>query len=306
MLRAVRSDLQGLVCGPADHHPALRTLADAVAAGDRAGVVAFFAGMHDHGERVHAGRMIAHTAGAERLLAPVAMAEHGDTTLARTLYAMRLVVMGRTPDAEHAGREHVGREHLIRAEQLLIDATVIEPDNVMAWTARIRTARALGLGRSEARRRYDHVAWHAPHLLVAQRQYLRALPAGGEEAEAFVRERVAAAPPGSPVPALLLDLHLARRRRLDPAARERYLTGIHDDLSAVERALADPAYAPGFDRYRVHHALAFLLGVCGLDGRAAAQFRLIGPHFVASPWDHLPGDAVDNFLERRARALAGG
>ncbi|GIJ49244.1 hypothetical protein Val02_61300 [Virgisporangium aliadipatigenens] len=316
MLPAVPSDHQGLVRRVADHHPELQPLETAAAMGNWAGVEEFFAGLTDPSDRLHAGWLVGRVDGVERLLAPAAMAETGDTTLARTLYGIRLVVMGwniRTAArAEHVSREQFAafREHCIRAEQMLIDATAVQPDNTTAWIERIVTARALQVGQSEARRRYDRVAQHAPHVLPAQQQLLQKLlpkwSGSFEAAEAFVRERVAAAPPGSPVPALLLDYHVERWLDLDDNEVAPYLARIHDDLRTAEAMTLDPAWRPGFDRYKVHHNLAFLFSLAGLDFQAAKQFRAIGRNFTESPWNYLNGEAVDNFTKRRATALAKG
>jgi hypothetical protein len=314
MLRCVRSDLPAPDFTVANHFPELTRLAQAVRAADWSTVEAFFAGRTDPDDRVSAAWMVTGMDESAPLLEA-----HANGTLGRTLHGIRLVLEGwniRTEArARHVSREQFAgfHEYVSRAERVLIDATALNPDDIVAWTERVVIARALSFGQSEARRRYDRIGRHAPHVLCAQRQLLQKLcPKWGgsfDAAEAFVRERVAAAPEGSPVPALIVEFHTERwleggtksglvRYMSDPAVRA-------DVRAAAERTVWNPQFRPGLLKYEVHNLFAFTFSAMDEPRLAAQEFAAIGACATRSPWSYL-GDKETVFTEHRAAALARG
>ncbi len=161
--------------------PALVGLHDAVTCGDWPAIAAFFAGVPDPDDRDYVVYVIAETEGSEEFLRAAADRAEPESTLAVTLYAARLVVVGWNVRgglrAQYVGREQFDTFHdrLRRAERLLIDVTARDPADTSAWAWRLKTARGLELGQAEARRRYDRLARTAPHMYTAQAQLVQQL-----------------------------------------------------------------------------------------------------------------------------------
>ncbi|MBE1493854.1 hypothetical protein H4696_000954 [Amycolatopsis lexingtonensis] len=203
-------------------------------------------------------------------------------------------------------------EHLRRAEQLLIDVTAREPANAAAWWLRLTTARGLGLGRSEARRRYDRLTAHHPGFLAAQRNLLQQLSPkwGGswDVAHAFVRECTAAARPGDPQGVLVPELYLEHWLELEPEAGGDYLRqpGIHEEITAAASAsVLHPAYRSRFGWVAAHSTFAMAFSLIGDLPRAAVHFRVLGGRASEAPWHYFP-DRVAAHARYRDRALAKG
>ncbi|WP_402371715.1 hypothetical protein [Isoptericola rhizosphaerae] len=230
--------------------------------------------------------------------------------LARTLLAGRHVVLAwearsgaRVQDVSADQLERF-RAHLVRAESILSEVCAGAPDQVLAWELRLTTARGLGLGLTEARRRYDRIADLVPGHWRAQDAYLQqVLPKWGgswERAEAFVAECAAAAPAGSPSRALVANLQV-----------ERWLaTGdgtFLDDATVAELRLAarevlgpDAATGPATDA--VHARLALLFTFAERSDDAAPHFAVLGTDPVPDGWEHLD-DAAGWYARSRAQAL---
>jgi len=314
MLRRVSTDLPAPDFRVSHHFPELTRLAGAVDEADWPAVEAFFADITDPDDHVHAAWMVAKLDGSEKLLEP-----HAEKSpLARTLHGIRLVIQGwqirTTARARYVSQEQFAafHDHVSRAEQVLIDATAVNPDDLTAWTERIVTARALEFGQSEARRRYDQVAKRAPHVFCAQRQLLQKLcPKWGgsfEAAEAFVRERAAAAPLGSPVPALVVEYHVERWPDTGNKDVRRYLTqpAVRADIhAAAERTVWNPAFRPGLLKYEVHNLFAVVFSLMDEHRAAAREFTAIGACATDQPWS-LFRDGETVFVDYRATALAKG
>lgn len=301
---------------PENQFPELTRLAAAAKAADWSTVESIFSDLSDPDDRVCAAWMVADLDGADDMLKTQAATDTG--TLGRTLYGIRLVLEGwriRTGDrARNVTRTQFDgfHEYVGRAEALLIDATARDPHDLTAWTERVVTARALEFGQSEARRRYDRVSRRAPHMYTAQSQLLQKLcPKWGgsfQAAEAFVRECVAAAPPGSPVPVLVVDYHFEHRLDVSLKDFKRYLSRPEvraDIMSAAERTVDSPDFRPGLLRYRAHNFFAAAFSLMDEHRAAARQFEAIGSCATDHPWAFLGGRA-STFAAHRATALAKG
>jgi hypothetical protein len=222
MLFAV-SDRQSLAepdFDPATAFPELGQLRQALLKHDWPGVCAFFSRLSQPGDSDTVGfatRFAGEVDGTEDFLRERASTETA-STLARTLYAARLIELGwqartgyraRYVNAQQFASFH---DYLRQAERVLIDVVAYEPTNVAAWVLRLKTARGLELGQAEARRRYDQGARHNPHNLDGQVQLLQQLcpkwSGSFEQAREFAWASASAAPQGAPNAALIAEAHL--------------------------------------------------------------------------------------------------
>jgi hypothetical protein len=243
----------------------LASLHAATRSGDWPGVAAFFADPALGYLVDSAVFMIGELDGVEVFLGDALVRRPATETLPRLLLAARLIRQG--------WGTSISADHLRRAERLLIETTARERHNAAAWTQRLRTARGLRLGRSEARRRYDECARLDPHRVAAQRLYLRQFGPEWEPMFAFARECVAAAPPGSANGVLIADAHLERRREHPPG---RYLADpavLADLHEAARRSVRHPASRPESQSWAdAHRTFASAFDLAG-DGRAARWHR---------------------------------
>lgn len=307
-----------LVTEPFDAVPALAPLRDAAWDGDWAAVRAFFEGIPGDeatgGEDVSvAAALLARVERTEWFLEKAVKDRPADP-LARTLLAERYVRLGlrargRGP-AESVSWDAARQCHdwLCKAELLLIEVCAEQPAYVPAWTARLATARGLGLGQSEARRRYDRLAEHHPHHAHAQSRLLRQLrPEGGgswEAAHGFAEECASAAPDGSHAGVLVAEAHLAHRAALDGAEAEEYLrsTAVRDELRRAARAsVLHPDHRRDWRWTDSHSAFALVFSLGGHVGDAAPHFAALGDTVSESVWRHVP-DWRTRFTEYRAAA----
>ncbi|GIJ49112.1 hypothetical protein Val02_59980 [Virgisporangium aliadipatigenens] len=244
----------------------------AVRAGDWPAVAAFFADPAREHLVDSAVFMIGELDGVEVFLGDALVRRPATETLPRLLLAARLIRQGWGPA--------ISADHLRRAERLLIETTARERHNAAAWTQRLRTARGLRLGRSEARRRYDECARLDPHRVAAQRLYLRQLsPMWGGSVElmfGFARECVAAAPPGAANGVLIADAHLERRRELPPGpylADPAVLADLH---AAARRSVRHPDSRPDGQSWAdAHLTFASAFHLAGDDRAAEAHRRAL-------------------------------
>jgi len=267
------------------------------------------------------GRAMAGTSvtGSEDFLSDV-VARYPDDLVAATMLGTRLVYAGweirgggRASSVSEAQFEAF-HNHLRRAEQILISVCARDPAFVPAWEERITIARALSLGQSEARRRYDNLIRQEPHHLGAQNSLLQQLCPkwGGDFAamHAFAAECTAAAPPGYPNAALVVDGHMEHWLDFDSTAEgDAYMTSaaVRSEIqAAADRSVMHPA----FDRSRdwVYAMSMFALGftMIGDWPRAKWCFNALGPYADKWGWQYLPGGAEQEFVQRRAAAMERG
>ncbi|HEX6500650.1 MAG TPA: hypothetical protein VF054_16700 [Micromonosporaceae bacterium] len=299
-------------------YPDLAALRGAVVARDWPSISAFFDRLPDADRRNVAVRTAAEVDGADQWFAEL-VAANPDSSLIRVLYAASLIEAGwavrSSYSAKYVSREQfkVFHDYLRRSEQLLIDITAREPDNVLAWALRQITALGLELGQAEARRRYDHVARYAPHCFFAQSRMLQQLcpkwSGDFDKAYAFARECAEAAPDGAINAALVADYYLERwldfGDKAEAAAFLRRPEVQQEIRRAGGRSVLHPAHERGYKWYWAHNLFAALFSLAGDYAAAAVHFRAVGPYGDRFVWGYL-GEPTRNFVEHRDRALGTG
>jgi hypothetical protein len=307
-----------LISDPVAPYPQLVQARQAATAGDWALLRRTYDETDTWASREGLVRTVSEVAGVEELLER-AVAEDGDDQIARLMLAVRHVEMGwqirSGYRAQHVSAEQFAafHEQLRIAERSLIEITARDPGNLAAWCARLVTARGLQLGQAEARRRYDQVARHDPHLYNAQSQLLQQLcpkwSGRVEELFAFVRERVAAAPDGSLSPVLIVIAHLERSADENFAPDKAYLAdaAVQEEVGrAAARSVLHPAFQPVYPWVTVHSYFALYHSLIGRFPAAAVHFRAMGPYVSYRPWEGFFGAGEKEFRRSRARALAKG
>ncbi|QBJ90887.1 hypothetical protein D0Z67_11615 [Streptomyces seoulensis] len=297
-------------------YPEVAWLRQAVAAWDWAGVRQHLAGLPQGSDTSQVFGTVAGTEGVERALRDL-VAAAPDDVFALTLLGAREIAIGweiRTAArAESVTREQFAtfHAHLRTAEQLLIRATALDPSYVPAWAERLNTARGLGLGQNEARRRYDRLAKSHPHHFTAQTRLLQQLcPKWGgswEAAHSFARDRMLGAPDGSLSAGLVAEAHLEHWLDLDAGEeRHAYLRQSHVHAELVEaagRSVLHPEFRRDPGWVTVAGCFAALFSLIGDTARAAAHFRALGNLASKLPWSYL-GDPAEAYVRHRDAALA--
>ncbi|MGV9322302.1 hypothetical protein [Streptomyces sp. NPDC003660] len=297
-------------------YPEVAWLRQAVAAWDWAGVRQYLAGLPQGSDTSQVFGTVAGTEGVEAALRDL-VAAAPDDVFALTLLGAREIAIGwevRTAArAESVTREQFAtfHAHLRTAEQLLIRATALDPSYVPAWAERLNTARGLGLGQNEARRRYDRLAKSHPHHFTAQTRLLQQLcPKWGgswEAAHSFARDRMLGAPDGSLSAGLVAEAHLEHWLDLDAGEeRHAYLGQPHVHAELVEaagRSVLHPEFRRDPGWVTVAGCFAALFSLIGDTARAAAHFRALGNLASKLPWSYL-GDPAEVYVRHRDAALA--
>ncbi|HEX5996785.1 MAG TPA: hypothetical protein VFY84_16720 [Jiangellales bacterium] len=201
-------------------------------------------------------------------------------------------------------------QRLKLAEDCLNEAVEREPDDPTAWALLIRTAVGRELGPAEARRRFaEAIARHRWHYR-AHRLLLMQLCAkwGGshEEMHQFADASAGAAPPGSPLGALIADAHLERWLDLPNGQDRVYMrrpdvrTALHE---AADRSVRHPAYErrPGWPI--AHNAFAMAFWLADEHDAAAEQFDAVGDLVTERPW-YYHGEPAERFARARADSYA--
>ncbi|GAB7103821.1 hypothetical protein JCM4814A_21350 [Streptomyces phaeofaciens JCM 4814] len=299
---------------PFDNTPELIPLRTAAQAGQWPAVRAWFTGL-DSAEKISTGSaVLADIDGVETFLERAAAELPGDP-LPRTLLAERYIHIGwdirSGARANHVSRDQFDQFHawLRRAEQLLIDVCAEQPAYAPAWTARLLTARGLELGQAEARRRFDRLSAHHPHLYRAQSQLLQQVcPKWGgswDAAHGFARECATSAPDGTNAGAMVALAHIEHWLDLDGTERTAYLRGVpvRDDLRfAAQVSVLHPSYRPDWNAIGAHSAFAFAFSLGGHSELAAPHFAFLGDRASEFPWQYL-GDPKTGFHTFRTSAL---
>jgi len=300
---------------PFDTLRELAPLRTAAANGDWGATRAFFADLDSAEMVTFAADVLGDTAGVETYLEQAAADAPADP-LPRTLLAWRYIHLGwetrGRAAATHVTPEQFDQFHTLlrKAERILIEVCAEQPDSAPAWTARLLTARGLGLGLSEARRRYDRLSAHHPHHYPAQTQLLQQVcPKWGgswEAAHGLAQECASAAPDGSHAGALVALAHLERWVDLDGAALKAYLrdVSVRNDLrSAARISVLHHDYRPGWHWIDAHSAFAMAFSLGGHFEDAAPHFAALGDRAAEFPWRYLH-DPKAAFVEYRTSALA--
>ncbi|SNS70015.1 hypothetical protein SAMN05421812_101466 [Asanoa hainanensis] len=298
-------------------------MCDAAKTGDWHGVEAGFRELTDpvlHQIAIGlAGRLL------DRAVAEEAAAADPTSALAGTLWAWRLVEDGweiRTGawGNEVSAEQWKGfRAHLRRAEQILIQVTARHPDYTSAWTERLHTARGLGLGQAEARRRYEKAMRAVPHFFPAQQVMIQQLcPKWGGSYDAmhsFADECAEASPPGSVNGAVVALAHIEHLllviRDESAGAGVAYLkrVNVQEDLRwAAEHSVLNPAFQPAPGWVAAHSAFAMAFSMGDNQPAAAKHYEalLAGGNLAdETPWKYFD-DQVAEFVSLRDHAFKKG
>jgi hypothetical protein len=294
--------------------PELVQLRESVRAGDWTAIELFFAGLSDVDMTSFAVKVVADVAGAEEFLAQLP-----PSRLARRLLAARLVSRAweirSAKRAKYVSQEQFAgmREQLRRAETILIELTAEDPADAVAWSFRLRSARGLEVGQSEARRRYDRLARFAPHSFAAQSQLVQQLcpkwSGSWDALHTFARECLEAAPPGSLSPAAVGEAHIEHCMELDRAEAASYLRNVavqNEIFAAADKSVLHPEFAGGYHWPQACGVFAYLLVKIGDHERAAACFRALGDTVASEyPWQQLFSDPGAGFTLLRRQARGG-
>lgn len=294
--------------------PELVELRDSVRAADWTAIELFFAGLSDIDMIVFAVKVIADIVGAEEFLAQLP-----PSPLARRLLAARHVSKAweirSAKRARLVSREQFDgmRQQLRLAEPILIELTAEDPGDVVAWAFRLRTARGLGVGQSEARRRYDRLARFAPHSYAAQSQLVQQLcpkwSGSWEALHGFARECMDNAPPGSLSPTAVGEAHVEHHSELEGEEAAGYLRNVavqKEIVAAAEKSVLHPDFTGGYHWPQAYGIFAALFGLIGDRERAAACFRALGDEVASEyPWQQLYQDPAAGFDWLRGKALGG-
>lgn len=290
--------------------PVYLQLEKALAAGDWPAVAQFFATLPDDGMTA-AVRVVAKVNGVEEFLRRVP-----PSRLSRLLLAARHIVhaweIRSDKLAKHVSAEQFAgmHEQLRSAEAILIDLTAADPADVMAWRERITVCQGLGLGQSEARRRYDRLARANPHHFSGQSALAQQLcPKWGgswDSLHGFARECLDAAPPGSLCATVVAEAHLEHAHNLAKDKRREYLAGVEAELDAAARkSLFHPAFRPVPGWVEAHGVFAILSSWAGNPHKAAVHFRALGDLASDYPWSWCYKNPAGGFEELRSAAAGG-
>ncbi|GIF19387.1 hypothetical protein Ate02nite_21170 [Paractinoplanes tereljensis] len=218
--------------------------------------------------------------------------------------------------AEHVSRQQFDSFHdwLRRAEVVLLDGVARRPDDPTLWAVRLISARGLGLGLAETRRRYGKLAALDPNHLPGQWQFLQGLcPKWGgswAELQRWCRETMLAAPPGALQAGLVADGHI--ERWLDAGGGAQGVAYLRGDVVRAEiyEAAQRSIWHPGFSREHgwvdVASSFAFLFAMLEDQAATGAVFRLLGNVATELPWSYLAGDdPAGHIRQTREWALSG-
>jgi hypothetical protein len=202
------------------------------------------------------------------------------------------------------------REGLVKSERLLLRLIADDPDNALAWEARIVNSRGLELGHSETRRRYDRLAAIAPHHRNAQMYTLvQFVPKWGgswEAAHDFARECAQASPPGSLNAELIASYYAERWMDTRDNNLLRGKDVAEELMAAAQQSVLHKDFERPYGWVPALSTFAFLFCLADDYAAAAPFFRAMGDLGSQSVWALLPGDPARNFVKYRDRALAKG
>lgn len=247
--------------------------------------------------------------------------DEDDSTLPNLMLGARHIILAWEARSS-LGSEHVSeaqwktfRKHLVLAENLLMEVTAHEPDNVVAWKHRLTTARGLSLGLSESQRRYDQLAKVDPHFYPGQSNMLQELcpkwHGDWDKMFAFARQSAAAAPEGGLQGSLIAEAHLEKFLRLPDGEDRAYLAQpavIEELADAGRRSVFHPSFEKRYGWLSAHSAFALCFSQAGDFTKAAAHFRAMGHLGSTSLWWGYLGSGAEqeNFIKYRQIALQKG
>ncbi|MET8977717.1 hypothetical protein ABZX85_19070 [Streptomyces sp. NPDC004539] len=297
--------------------PELIPVRDAARAGDWAALRGLLGRLGSVDDLIIGMNAVAETDGSEQLLERAARDFPADP-LPRTILAKRYAIIGwgirSAAFAKDVSREQFEQFHawLRRGEQLLIQVCAEQPAYAPAWYVRITLARGLELGHTEARRRYDRLRAHHPHVYGAQAALLQQLcPKWGgswEAAHGFAAEATREAPDGAMTGVLVADAHIEHWLSLDGQGAP-YLRSpgvLHDLRNAAAISVRHPAYRPDLSAVPAHSTFALAFSLGGHHADAAPHFAELGDRASEFPWSYLsdPKAAFHKYRKSAREATA--
>lgn len=226
-----------------------------------------------------------------------------------------------TPDSLGKKRVEAFRDALEEAERLLDKALAMQPDNPDLLTARLVSARGLGLDIAEHWTRFRAVLaidqrHYRAHLLMLEN--LSARWGGSDELMfKFARGRAGQMPEGDPLKALVVYAHFDARnqRRLKDKlmADDDYFAQpevAQEVETAWQESVQSPQYKHGASSEELCNVLAAALYLAGCHDAAILALTRMDGHCLESPWLALartakeagnPGWVVDRIVTELAR-----
>jgi hypothetical protein len=288
-------------------YPDLKPLRRAVKAGDWASVSEYFRQFPRGFDASFAVTMVAEIPGSQKWLQLMADT-HRDDPLPRLLLGGRLIAIAWKVRSGYQAR-YVGQAqfalfhtYLYRADRLLGEVTADEPGNIAAWTLRLDTARGLGFGLGEARRRYERVAAECKSPFHAQRKMVQQLcPKWGgtfQAVEIFTRDCLAQTPPGGICGAVVAEHYL------EAALEQNSFDHFRQD--AARQAMAQASALILHQDYQPQHGWATAHGLLAAGFWLGHNKEAAKPHFAVLnnklswyPWAMI--DRSEHAAFRKAR-----
>ncbi|BCY15393.1 DUF4034 domain-containing protein [Actinoplanes sp. L3-i22] len=303
---------------PTNGDPRARALIAALTARDRTAVREIFASTTDPDHRTFLMNIVSDTSGVQDWIGQWIADEPAATLplLIRGCHAVGWAWDARgAAYASQTGSEQFAEffRRLRIAEDCLDEVTERDPDEILAWTWLITSARGRQLGPEQAAARFQEVVKRAPYHLMAHSQRLQQLcqkwSGSHQEMFAFVREATAAAPAGHPLPALLATAHFEYCMALPSGERSSYIGSwpVRQDLvAAADKSVLNPAFVrvPGWASRANTFAMLFWLN--GHYSYANRVFDLIGDQVTESPWEHLSDEPAARFAAARREVRRNG
>jgi hypothetical protein len=188
------------------------------------------------------------------------------------------------------------------ADDDLVRATTIDPDDAAPWSKMLTSGRGLQIPKDELGDRFVEAARRGQGLLFAHEQLLQGICAkwSGSHAEMFdfAREAAASNPPGSPLHALVVDAHLEQWIDLDCQPSQYFVGAVAQEImQAARHSVLDPSFVDD-DAHpygaAARNVFAVGLTLAGARREGWEQARLLGSRVAKWPWYYL-GDPAERF-----------
>ncbi|TNM38413.1 hypothetical protein FHP29_14220 [Nocardioides albidus] len=255
---------------------------------------------------------VVETDGAEALLTA-----QPRTQLTRTLAAALRIqeawqIRGSGRASTVSDEQWVGfRAKLVAAERELMELAAIDPRDGLVAYLRLTSGRGLGLGLSEAQRRYARLAAICPDYISAQMAHLQTLaPKWSGSTELmfeFARTAVKEGRPGSSAGRLVALAHLEHWLDLgDEGGSYVEREEVQQELvAAADASVFHPAYEPGLRWITDHSYFACLHAIGGRHDLTRRHFEALGPVADLDAWSYFADPRAEHDADR-ARALTEG
>lgn len=187
------------------------------------------------------------------------------------------------------------QEILQDAQEPLLTAASLAPDDPVPWAILQNYAMGMGLDRGHLDSLWTHIADRCPTLFFGNVRRLQALAAkwGGshEEMFAFARAASVSAPAGDPLSAMLPLAHAEYLAASGLSARQHFNANVVDELRAAEtrwRAAARPRP----DSLWAHNIFGWAMLRAGEDVRAVWHLSRVNRRPSSIPWAYEDDPAL--------------